>query len=79
VKQKRRKICPDCKLVNPESAEECYCGYKFEIENDGKSNSLLSNPSMIMFTVLVLLMIGFMIFSMVEGILFASCDRLNIN
>jgi len=75
--QKHRKICPDCKLVNPASAEECYCGYKFKIENE--SQSFFSKPSMILFTVFVLLLMGFLVYTMFEGIIFVSCDRFNIN
>ncbi len=79
AKLKHRKTCPDCKLVNPVSAVECYCGYKFEIEIEDESSSLFTKPSMIFFTIFVLLMMVFLIFSMFEGIIFTSCDRFNIN
>lgn len=79
VKSKHRKICPDCKLVNPVSAEECYCGYQFKIEVENESHSFLSKPSTMIFTILVLLMIGFILFSMVEGFILATCERLNLN
>lgn len=77
VKRKHGKICPNCKLFNPESAEECYCGYKFEIKNE--SQSFLSKLSMIIFTVFILLIMGFLIYTMFEGIIFVSCDRFHLN
>ncbi|UCC17253.1 MAG: hypothetical protein JSU58_01515, partial [Dehalococcoidales bacterium] len=65
AKLKHRKICPDCNLVNPTSAEECYCGYKFEIDTENESYSFLTKPTTMVLTILVLLMIGFILFSMV--------------
>lgn len=79
AKLRHRKICPDCKLVNPVSADECYCGYKFGIEVENESHSLLTKPTSMILTILVLLMIGFILFSMVEGFILASCEQFYIN
>ncbi|MFC1947937.1 hypothetical protein ACFLXY_08470 [Chloroflexota bacterium] len=79
AKQKHRKICPNCKLVNPVSAEECYCGYIFRVTGKEISRESFSKSPSMIFTILVFVMMGFIIFSMVEGFIIASCDRLNIN
>jgi len=78
-KLKHRKTCPDCKLVNPESAEECYCGYRFKAVGENESRKLFNKTSSMMTAILVLLIMGFIIFSMVEGYILASCERFYIN
>jgi hypothetical protein len=74
AKLKHRKICPDCKLINPVSAEECYCGYRFNVAGGNESKTLLTKTSSLITAILILLMMGFIIFSMIEGFILASCE-----
>ena len=74
VKLKHKRICPDCKLVNPVSAEECYCGYRFKTDNENEARTYINKPSSVMIAILVLVMMGFIIFSMFEGFILASCE-----
>lgn len=56
------KKCPKCKLINPDEAEECDCGYNFEYKmvlRDTGSRIALHKPIIqLIFTTLLIMILG---------------------